>query len=76
MSLLVIDDDDPQVYVELRGQLVDVISDPTGDFYVRLGRRYGKPDKQPPPDKANRVILTPGCLVRCENSATGLRPDP
>ena len=57
MSLLVIDDEDPQVYVELRGELVDVIDDPTGDFYVRLGRRYGNPDQQPPPDKADRVIL-------------------
>jgi PPOX class probable F420-dependent enzyme len=57
MSLLVIDDEDPQVYVELRGKLVDVIDDPTGDFYVRLGRRYGNPDQQPPPDKADRVIL-------------------
>ena len=57
MSLLVIDDEDPQVYLELRGELIDVIDDPTGDFYVRLGRRYGNPDQQPPPDKADRVIL-------------------
>jgi PPOX class probable F420-dependent enzyme len=57
MSLLVIDDEDPQVYLELRGELVDVIEDPAGDFYVRLGRRYGNPDQQPPPDKADRVIL-------------------
>jgi PPOX class probable F420-dependent enzyme len=57
MSLLVIDDEDPQVYLELRGRLVDVINDPTGDFYVRLGRRYGNRDQQPPPDKADRVIL-------------------
>ncbi len=57
MSLLVVDDEDPQIYLELRGQLVDVVNDPTGDFYVRLGRRYGNPDQQPPPDKADRVIL-------------------
>ena len=57
MSLLVIDDEDPQVYLELRGQLVEVTDDPTGEFYVRLGRRYGNPDQQPPPDKADRVIL-------------------
>ena len=57
MSLLVIDDTDPQVYLELRGKLVDVIDDPTGAFYVRLGQRYGNPDQQPPPDKADRVIL-------------------
>ena len=57
MSLLVIDDQDPQVYLELRGELVEVIDDPEGDFYVRLGRRYGNPAQQPPPDKADRVIL-------------------
>ena len=57
MSLLLIDDQDPEVYLELRGELVDINDDPTGDFYVRLGRRYGDPDQQPPPDKADRVIL-------------------
>src|ERR687886_63061 len=43
--------------LELRGRLVDVIDDPEGDFYVRLGRRYGNPDAEPPPDKADRVVL-------------------
>ena len=57
MSLLVIDDEDPQVYLELRGELVEIIDDPEGDFYVRLGRRSGNPAQQPPPDKADRVIL-------------------
>lgn len=57
MSLLVIDDTDPQSYVEVRGRLVEAIPDPEGDFYVRLGRRYGDPDTQPPPDKADRVVL-------------------
>jgi PPOX class probable F420-dependent enzyme len=57
MSLLIIDDQDPQVYLELRGKLVDVIDDPTGAFYVRLGQRYGNPDQQPPPDAKDRVIL-------------------
>src|SRR3954451_8042311 len=57
MSLLLIDAKDPQRYLELRGKLVDVVDDPTGAFYVRLGRRYGNADTQPPPDKANRVIL-------------------
>ena len=57
MSLMILDPDDPQVYLELRGKLVEVVDDPTGAFYVRLGQRYGNPDQQPPPDKADRVIL-------------------
>ena len=57
MSLLVINDENPQSYLELRGKLVETIDDPAGDFYVRLGRRYGNPDTQPPPDKADRVVL-------------------
>jgi PPOX class probable F420-dependent enzyme len=57
MSLLLINDENPQSYLELRGRLIEVIEDPEGDFYVRLGRRYGNPDQQPPPDKADRVIL-------------------
>ena len=49
MSLCLIDDTNPQSYLELRGRLVEVVDDPEGDFYVRLGRRYGNPDQQPPP---------------------------
>jgi PPOX class probable F420-dependent enzyme len=57
MCLLVIDPDDPLRYLEVRGTLADIQEDPTGSFYVRLGRRYGNPDQQPPPDSADRVIL-------------------
>jgi PPOX class probable F420-dependent enzyme len=57
MSLCLIDPDDPQRYLEVRGRLVEAIPDPEGDFYVRLGRRYGDPDTEPPPDRANRVVL-------------------
>ena len=57
MSLMVIDPDNPQSYLELRGRLVETIDDPAGEFYVRLGRRYGNPDQQPPPDAEQRVIL-------------------
>jgi PPOX class probable F420-dependent enzyme len=57
MSLMIFDPDDPQVYIELRGRLVDVVPDPEGRLYVRLGQRYGNPDQQPPPDKADRVEL-------------------
>jgi PPOX class probable F420-dependent enzyme len=57
MSFSIIDPDNPFHYLELRGKLVDVEADPTGAFYVRLGKRYGNADQQPPPDKADRVIL-------------------
>ena len=57
MSLMVIDDQNPMSYLEARGRLVDVIPDPEGSFYVRLGRRYGGPDTQPPPDRQDRVVL-------------------
>jgi PPOX class probable F420-dependent enzyme len=57
MSLMIFDPDDPQIYVELRGRLVEAVPDPEGEFFVRLGRRYGNPDLGPPPDKADRVEL-------------------
>lgn len=57
MSLLVTDPNDPQRYIEARGALVRVEPDRTGAFYVHLGRRYGNPDQQPPPDATDRVIL-------------------
>jgi PPOX class probable F420-dependent enzyme len=57
MSLSIIDPDNPFRFLELRGALVDVEPDPTGAFYVRLGKRYGNPGQQPPPDSADRVVL-------------------
>src|SRR4051794_3866844 len=53
MSWLLIDDENPMSCLELRGRLTEVIDDPGGDFYVRLGRRYGNPDQELPPDKAD-----------------------
>ena len=57
MSLMVFDPENPYRYVEVRGRLVDVVPDPTGAFYVQLGRLYGNAGQQPPPDSADRVIL-------------------
>jgi PPOX class probable F420-dependent enzyme len=57
MSLLVTDPDDPERFIELRGELAKIEPDPEGAFYVHLGRRYGNADQQPPPDAASRVIL-------------------
>jgi PPOX class probable F420-dependent enzyme len=57
MSLSISDPDNPYDFIELRGALIDVVPDPTGAFYVRLGQRYGNAGQQPPPDSADRVVL-------------------
>lgn len=58
MSLMVFDPENPYRYIEVRGRLVEATPDPEGDFYVRLGQRYGNADQQPPPDSADRVVLS------------------
>jgi PPOX class probable F420-dependent enzyme len=57
ISFMVFDPENPYSYIEVRGRLDEVIPDPTGEFYVRLGKRYGNADQEAPPDKADRVIL-------------------
>jgi PPOX class probable F420-dependent enzyme len=57
MSLMVMSPLDPNDYVEVRGSLVEMVPDPTGAFYVTLGKRYGNPHQQPPKDSPDRVIL-------------------
>ncbi|WP_022878223.1 PPOX class F420-dependent oxidoreductase [Microbacterium sp. B19] len=57
MSFMVFDPDQPYRYIEVRGRLVDEVPDPEGAFYVRLGQRYGNAGQQPPPDRADRVVL-------------------
>ncbi|WP_129787659.1 PPOX class F420-dependent oxidoreductase [Promicromonospora panici] len=57
MSLAIINDENVFNYVEVRGNLVEVAPDPTGEFYVHLAKRYGATDPQPPADSADRVIL-------------------
>lgn len=57
MSLAVINHENAFNYIEVRGKLVEVIPDPTGEFYVTLGKRYGNAQQQPPKDSADRVIL-------------------
>jgi hypothetical protein len=51
------DPENPLKYVEVRGRLVEVLPDPEGAMYVRLGQRYGNPNEQAPADKADRVVL-------------------
>ncbi|WP_040509047.1 PPOX class F420-dependent oxidoreductase [Gordonia soli] len=57
-SFAITDPDNPYRYLEVRGSLDAVIADPTGAFYVELGKRYGNPDTPTPPDAADRVILS------------------
>ncbi|MDQ1545667.1 MAG: hypothetical protein QOH69_571 [Actinomycetota bacterium] len=57
MSLAVFDPEEEYSYIEVRGRLLEVIPDPTGAFYVVLGKRYGNPDQKPPRDSLDRVIL-------------------
>ncbi|WP_243064094.1 PPOX class F420-dependent oxidoreductase [Humibacter sp. RRB41] len=57
MSLAVVRDGSFYRYLEVRGRLIETRPDPDGEFYVRLGRRYGDTDVEPPADRADRVIL-------------------
>jgi PPOX class probable F420-dependent enzyme len=57
MSLAIMNPDRPTSYLEVRGKLIEVVPDPAGEFYVRLGKRYGNANQQAPADKADRVIL-------------------
>jgi PPOX class probable F420-dependent enzyme len=57
MSVMFLDPDDAFRYLEVRGRVTEVIPDPQGEFYVRLGKRYGNAEQTPPPDSADRVIL-------------------
>jgi PPOX class probable F420-dependent enzyme len=70
MSLAVFDPETPARYLEVRGKLVEVIDDPEGAFYVRLGHRYGNPTQQPPPDSPDRVIL----VMSIDHVVTQVRP--
>ncbi|MCU1513136.1 MAG: class F420-dependent enzyme, partial [Microbacteriaceae bacterium] len=57
MSFMVIDPDNPFHFIEVRGTLGEVIPDPTGAFYVVLGKRYGNAEQMAPADSPDRVIL-------------------
>lgn len=57
MAMCVMDPDDPYVFLEVRGRLVEVIPDREGAFFVELSARYGQPDVPAPPDAADRVVL-------------------
>jgi PPOX class probable F420-dependent enzyme len=57
MSLLIVDPADPFSWIELRGRLVRITPDPTGSFYVTLGKRYGNEAQKAPADSPDRVVL-------------------
>ena len=57
MTLEMTDPENPLKYVEVRGRLAEVLPDPEGAMYVRLGQRYGNPNELAPDDSADRVVL-------------------
>jgi len=57
MSFAVLNPENPFNYLEVRGKLIEVVPDPTGEFYIQLGKRYGNAGQEAPPDSADRVIL-------------------
>ncbi|HKV22198.1 MAG TPA: PPOX class F420-dependent oxidoreductase [Mycobacterium sp.] len=57
VAMSIIDPDNPYRYLEVRGVVDEIEPDPTGAFYMELNDRYSGPLTEPPPDKADRVIL-------------------
>jgi PPOX class probable F420-dependent enzyme len=57
VAMSIIDPDNPYRYLEVRGVVEEVVPDPTGVFYLELNDRYSGPLTEPPPYKADRVIL-------------------
>jgi PPOX class probable F420-dependent enzyme len=58
VAMSISDPDNPYRYLEVRGVVEKIESDPTGAFYLKLNDRYSGPLTEPPPDKADRVIIT------------------
>lgn len=57
VAMSISDPEDPYRYLEVRGVVEEIVPDPTGAFYLELNDRYAGPLTEPPPDKADRVIL-------------------
>jgi PPOX class probable F420-dependent enzyme len=72
MTALIVDPDDTQRYVELRGELAEAVADPTGEFHQVLAVRYGEQDPPPPPNAADRVVL----VMRIDKVTTRNPPPP
>ncbi|MFF0491485.1 PPOX class F420-dependent oxidoreductase [Nocardia sp. NPDC004068] len=57
VSLSINDPDQPYRYLEVRGEVTAVESDPTGEFFLFLARRYEMPITEAPADAPDRVVL-------------------
>jgi PPOX class probable F420-dependent enzyme len=57
VALCVVDPDNTERYLLLRGEVDSIEPDPTGTFHYELAARYGEQHPAPPPDLANRVII-------------------
>jgi PPOX class probable F420-dependent enzyme len=57
IAMSIVDPDNPYRYLEVRGVVEEIVPDPTGAFYLELNDRYSGPLTEPPPDKADRVII-------------------
>jgi PPOX class probable F420-dependent enzyme len=57
IAMSIVDPDNPYRYLEVRGVVEEIGPDPTGAFYLELNDRYSGPLTEPPPDKADRVII-------------------
>ena len=57
VAMSIVDPDNPYKYLEVRGDVVELVPDPDGDFYMHLNDRYSGPFTQPPPDHPDRVVI-------------------
>ena len=57
VAISISDPENPYRYLEVRGVVEEIVGDPTGAFYLELNDRYSGPLTEPPPDRADRVIL-------------------
>jgi PPOX class probable F420-dependent enzyme len=57
VALSILDPDDSQRYLELRGEVERIEDDQGGSFYRQLRRRYGVDPDAPMPDAAVRVVV-------------------
>ncbi len=58
VGLLIVDPDDDQRYLSLRGTVTDIRDDPEGEFFKELQKRYRGRADDVVADRAVRVILT------------------